>query len=63
MQFPGVPGLVPEKILASLASHHPTIMVSETNRTIEAIWRIESAKVIAGLSRLIRDVGLAEELA
>lgn len=63
MQFPGVPGLVPEKIFASLASYHPTIMVSETHRTIEAIWRIESAKVIAGLSRLIRDVGLAEELA
>lgn len=54
---------MPEKILASLASYHPTIMVSETHRTIEAIWRIESAKVIAGLSRLIRDVGLAEELA
>lgn len=34
-----------------------------THRAIEAIWRIESAKVIATLTRLVRDVGLAEELA
>jgi predicted RNA polymerase sigma factor len=30
---------------------------------IEAIWRIEQAKLIAGLARIVRDVGLAEELA
>jgi predicted RNA polymerase sigma factor len=36
---------------------------SSVHRTIEAVWRIESAKVIAGLTRLLRDVGLAEELA
>ncbi len=34
-----------------------------THRTIEAVWRIESARLIAGLTRLTRDVGLAEELA
>jgi RNA polymerase sigma factor (sigma-70 family) len=34
-----------------------------THRTVEAVWRIESAKLIAGLARLVRDVGLAEELA
>jgi RNA polymerase sigma factor (sigma-70 family) len=33
------------------------------NRTVEAVWRIESARVIAGLARLVRDVGLAEDLA
>jgi RNA polymerase sigma factor (sigma-70 family) len=33
------------------------------HRTIEAVWRIESARVIAGLVRLTRDVGLAEDLA
>jgi predicted RNA polymerase sigma factor len=33
------------------------------HRTIEAIWRIESAKLIAGLARIVRDVGLAEDLA
>jgi RNA polymerase sigma factor (sigma-70 family) len=33
------------------------------DRTIEAVWRIESARVIAGLTRLTRDVGLAEDLA
>lgn len=34
-----------------------------THRAIDAVWRIESAKVIAGLTRMVRDVGLAEELA
>jgi RNA polymerase sigma factor (sigma-70 family) len=36
---------------------------STTHRTIDAVWRIESARVIAGLARMVRDVGLAEELA
>ena len=36
---------------------------AETHRTIEAVWRIESARVIAGLTRIVRDVGIAEELA
>ena len=36
---------------------------AETYRAIEAVWRIESAKIIAGLARMVRDVGLAEELA
>jgi RNA polymerase sigma factor (sigma-70 family) len=34
-----------------------------THGTIEAVWRIESARVIAGLTRLTRDVGLAEDVA
>lgn len=34
-----------------------------THRTIDAVWRIESAKLIAGLTRIVRDVGLAEDLA
>ena len=34
-----------------------------THRAIEAVWRIESAKVIAHAARLVRDVGLAEEIA
>jgi RNA polymerase sigma factor (sigma-70 family) len=36
---------------------------TETHRTIEAVWRIESARLIAALTRLLRDLGLAEELA
>ncbi len=36
---------------------------TDTNRVIEAVWRIESARLIAGLARMVRDVGLAEELA
>ena len=35
----------------------------ETHRAVEAVWRIESAKLIAGLTRIVRDVGLAEDLA
>ncbi|MES2098971.1 MAG: RNA polymerase sigma factor [Pseudomonadota bacterium] len=35
----------------------------ETQRAVEAVWRIESAKVIAHVARLVRDVGVAEELA
>lgn len=37
--------------------------MSETHRTIEAVWRIESAKLIAALARWVGDVGLAEDLA
>ncbi len=36
---------------------------AEINRTIDAVWRIEQAKLIASLARIVRDVGLAEELA
>ena len=34
-----------------------------THRAIEAVWRIEAAKLIAGLARMTRDVGAAEDLA
>src|SRR5947207_2990353 len=36
---------------------------ADTHRAIDAVWRIESARIIAGLARIVRDVGLAEELA
>ncbi|HUC54235.1 MAG TPA: RNA polymerase sigma factor [Candidatus Cybelea sp.] len=36
---------------------------TNTHHAIEAVWRIESARIIAGLTRIVRDVGLAEELA
>jgi len=35
----------------------------ETHRAIDAVWRIEAARLIAGLTRMVHDVGLAEELA
>lgn len=37
--------------------------MSETHSAIDAVWRIESARLIAGLARLVGDVGLAEDLA
>jgi RNA polymerase sigma factor (sigma-70 family) len=39
------------------------VPASDVHRTIEAVWRIESPRLIAGLTRIVRDVGLAEDLA
>src|SRR5213594_2371889 len=36
---------------------------SDTHRAIDAVWRIESPRLVAGLTRIVRDVGLAEDLA
>jgi predicted RNA polymerase sigma factor len=38
-------------------------VTSATQQAIDAVWRIESARLIAGLTRIVRDVGLAEDLA
>src|SRR5262245_56603922 len=43
-----------------MATDTPT---ADIHRAIDAVWRIEQAKLIAGLARVVRDVGLAEELA
>jgi RNA polymerase sigma-70 factor (ECF subfamily) len=39
------------------------VTATDTHRTIDAVWRIESAKLIAGIARIVRDVGVAEDLA
>jgi predicted RNA polymerase sigma factor len=39
------------------------VTASDAHRAVEAVWRMESARIIAGLAGLVRDVGLAEELA
>ena len=39
------------------------VTATDIHPTIEAVWKIESPKVIAGLTRMVRDVGLAEDLA
>jgi RNA polymerase sigma factor (sigma-70 family) len=39
------------------------VTATEVHRTIEAVYRIEQARLIAGLTRIVRDVGQAEELA
>src|SRR5262249_58068435 len=36
---------------------------TDTHRTINAVWRMESARIIAGIARMVGDVGLAEEFA
>jgi RNA polymerase sigma factor (sigma-70 family) len=39
------------------------VTATDAHRAIDAVWRIESARLIAGLARIVRDVGLAEEIA
>jgi RNA polymerase sigma factor (sigma-70 family) len=39
------------------------VPAADVSRTIDAVWRIESARLIAGLTRFVRDIGLAEDLA
>jgi RNA polymerase sigma-70 factor, ECF subfamily len=41
----------------------PLMPAADVNRTIDAVWRIESARLIAGVARRVRDVGVAEDLA
>lgn len=36
---------------------------ADTHSAIDAVWRIESPRLIAGLARIVRDVGVAEDLA
>src|ERR1700736_5175126 len=38
-------------------------VATDTHRAIDAVWRIESPRLIAGLARIVRDVGVAEDLA
>jgi RNA polymerase sigma-70 factor (ECF subfamily) len=39
------------------------VTAPDTNQTIDAVWRMESPRLIAGLARIVRDVGVAEDLA
>jgi RNA polymerase sigma factor (sigma-70 family) len=39
------------------------VTATDINRVVEAVWRMESARLIAGLARIVHDVGLAEDLA
>ncbi|HVQ42883.1 MAG TPA: sigma factor, partial [Vicinamibacterales bacterium] len=38
-------------------------MPPEIHKTIDAVWRLESGRVIAALARMVRDIGVAEDLA
>jgi RNA polymerase sigma-70 factor, ECF subfamily len=39
------------------------VTATDTHRAVDAVWRIESARLIAGLARIVHDIGIAEELA
>src|SRR5215510_7051091 len=63
-------GLRRRRLKSVSATHSPLsvklrndMSVAATHRAINAVWRIESAKIIAGLARIVRDIGLAEDLA
>ena len=44
--------------MTAIDTHH-----ADVHKAIDAVWRIESARLIAGLARIVRDIGVAEELA
>src|SRR5215204_2526121 len=52
-----------QRMIFPLLKLGPVTVLADTHRTIDAVWRIESARLIAGLTRLVGDVGLAEDLA
>ena len=52
----GLPGTPEGDVIERVTS-------GDTHRAIDAVWRIESPRLIAGLTRIVRDVGLAEDLA
>jgi RNA polymerase sigma factor (sigma-70 family) len=49
--------------VTSTDNHRDDVDRNDVDRTIDAIWRMESARIIGGLTRMVRDVGLAEDLA
>lgn len=61
--MPGFPSSMAGKRPLSAPSGISAPTPSDTNRTIEAVWRIESARLIAGLMRIVHDIGRAEDLA
>jgi predicted RNA polymerase sigma factor len=52
-----------EVVAVGLAEGHEPFGTAVAHRAVEAVWLLESARIIAGLAGLVRDVGLAEELA
>ncbi len=57
---PQPPKMLSSFVMPQAADSQPT---QEIHRSIDAIWRIESPRLIAALTRIVRDVGLAEDLA
>ena len=43
--------------------HFSGVSTNDVHRTIDAVWRIESARLIAGVARMVGDIGIAEDLA
>jgi RNA polymerase sigma factor (sigma-70 family) len=52
-----------DNLQLTTCNYHLVVAATDTHRAIDVVWRIESAKVIAGIARIVRDVGVAEELA
>lgn len=57
------PGAAGDAGTATTAHPAPSAALAATHRAIEAVWRLEAAKLIACVARMVRDVGLGEELA
>jgi RNA polymerase sigma factor (sigma-70 family) len=58
-----VEAIILRLVILAPSSQLMALVTTDINRTIDAVWRIESARLIAGLTRIVRDVGLAEDLA
>src|SRR5688572_13188678 len=58
----GAPGARPH-VRLPVQHRQGHVTATDTHRAIDAVWRIESAKLIAGLTRVVGDVGIAEDLA
>ena len=53
----------PNSRRATTAGEYESAAVSTVHRTVEAVWRLEAARIIGGLTHMIGDIGLAEEFA
>jgi RNA polymerase sigma factor (sigma-70 family) len=62
-RFRAAPNVVPVSATTGAADGAQAVNHEVTRDTISAVWRLESAKIVAHVARLVRDVGLAEELA
>src|ERR1700722_7463371 len=63
MRCPISPRTCKRRLQGSSTGNRSLIHMSDVSRTIEAVWKIESTRLIAAIARVTRDIGIAEELA
>src|SRR3984957_13690165 len=63
MRCPISPRTCKRRLQGSSTGNRSLIHMSDVSRTIEAVWKIESTRLIAAIARVTHDIGIAEELA